>query len=273
MRRRELSDRPNTLGISQPVLDALLERIETSLRTQSAVARSSVRIPFRRLSIGFTVKHADGSVAAMTVACRNISRGGVGLLHAAYMHVGTPCSIFLPRAGRADTCVPGVVVQCRHVGGRVHEIGVRFDESIEPRDFVAATPEDVQRVLDSIKPAEFACRARVWISDATLRRAVGRLFGLTRSTVEEHRGAEAPAGARPEVLVCELPGSGEDPSESLLRVAEISQGAPVVMILPDRSDATAARLAQFLPDSSVHQPLELVGMCRALVEAITFSGR
>lgn len=275
IRRRENSDRPNSLGISQAVLDALLERLETTSRSQAAVARGAVRVPFRRLSVAFTVLHSDGTAAHMTVACRNLSRGGVGILHAAYMHVGTSCQVHLPRSGRPDATVPGVVVRCRHVGGRVHEIGVKFHELIDPKDYVSATPEDVRRVLDSIKPAEFSCKVMLWIADDATRRNITRLLTGTRATVIEHdvRKTEPPQGDRADVMICELPPENADVSETLVRLAEFSQGAPVVMVAGARDTKTKARLAQFLPDSTIFLPLELVGICRSMAEAITFSTR
>ena len=66
----------------------------------------------------------------------NLSQSGAAFLHGASVFPGTPCSIqLLDRSGEART-VPGRVVRCRRVEGRVHEVGVRFDEGIELAAFI-----------------------------------------------------------------------------------------------------------------------------------------
>ena len=67
-----------------------------------------------------------------------ICRIGMSLLHGVFVYPGTACKIALRSLGGEAVEVPGEVASCRWVDGRVHEIGVKFDEPIELDDFVAS---------------------------------------------------------------------------------------------------------------------------------------
>lgn len=269
-RSREFRSRTNTLGISQAVLDALIDKMEASSQSASA-ARSSLRVPFRRLALPMNIFHSDGSRSVIQVACRNISSGGIAVLHSSYMHVGSICEVILPRAGLSPVPVSGRVVRCRHVGGKVHEIGVKFNKPVEPRQFSEPNETDLRRVLDAVNPTEFSARVLISVSDDALRRQVVRLLEETKATVQVWSGGKAATKA--DVLVCELPPPGANVAETLIQLAQTAADAPVVMVLPDYDPATVARMKEFAPDGVVDQPVTLEGLCRGLVEAMIFSTR
>jgi hypothetical protein len=267
---REFSSRSNSLGISQAVLDALIDRLETGSEDSKA-ARASVRVPFRRLALPMTLVHADGSRAGIVVACRNISAGGIAVLHSAYVHVGTTCEVNLPRAGLSSVTARGKVVRCRHVGGKVHEVGVQFQKPIEPRDFATPTELDVRRILEAVDPREFSARVLVLLADEAARRHVARVMEATKATLEV--AADARPKARPDVLLCDLPPAGAAVAEVLVKLSELGGGAPVVMVSPPRDAAVSARIREYAPDGVVHPPLETLGLCRGMVEAMLFAAR
>ena len=74
---------------------------------------------------------------------RNISRTGIGLLHGQFVHVQTGCTIHLKTLKGKLVGVKGRIVRCRHVVGRVHELGVQFEEPLD---------------LDTVLPAETLSR-------------------------------------------------------------------------------------------------------------------
>jgi hypothetical protein len=62
---------------------------------------------------------------------RNISETGIGLLHGQFIYPQTSCTIHhKPLQGKL-TGVKGRIVYCRYVLGRVHEVGVQFDEPVD----------------------------------------------------------------------------------------------------------------------------------------------
>ena len=67
---------------------------------------------------------------------RNISRMGMSLLHGKFVYDGTPCVAGLKALDGQLVPVRGKVAWCRLITGRIHEIGIRFEEPIDLDDFV-----------------------------------------------------------------------------------------------------------------------------------------
>lgn len=65
------------------------------------------------------------------VKCVDISAGGMGFLHGAYVHVDTACQITLIVRKKTGFRVMGKVARCIHHRGHVHVVGVRFDQPME----------------------------------------------------------------------------------------------------------------------------------------------
>jgi hypothetical protein len=62
---------------------------------------------------------------------RNISSGGVALLHGQFVYPRTSCVIHIPTFDGRIVTVRGSTVHCRMVEGRVHELGVAFAEPVD----------------------------------------------------------------------------------------------------------------------------------------------
>ena len=67
---------------------------------------------------------------------RNISSLGMSLLHGKFVYDGTACVVGLQTLDGQVVPVRAHVVHCRLITGRIHELGVRFDEPIELADFL-----------------------------------------------------------------------------------------------------------------------------------------
>lgn len=67
---------------------------------------------------------------------RNLSAGGISVLHGGFLYAGTPCVITLRTTGGEHACVAGQIVRCRCVHGRAHELNIHFEEPIEVGNFV-----------------------------------------------------------------------------------------------------------------------------------------
>lgn len=115
----------------------LLVRLDSRDRAGGAnPRRASARMEYRVRDIPISVNHPGGGIGRYIVLGRNLSAGGISLLHAGYMHTGTDCRMVLTMAkGGAKTLI-GKVVFCRLVAGHIHEIGVQFSQKIDMTDFV-----------------------------------------------------------------------------------------------------------------------------------------
>lgn len=72
-----------------------------------------------------------GTGQALGVTPRDVSASGLGFYHVAYVHPGTEVGLVMKAKGADAVSRKGTVVRCRHVKGRVHEVGVLFEERIE----------------------------------------------------------------------------------------------------------------------------------------------
>lgn len=127
--------RGNSLGVSMTVLNALLDKLDVDDQAHRARKRVHARWPFRKVVVQLDIQHPGGTATTLRVATRNLSRSGVCLLHAAFLHSKSPCIVHLPGVDGQVRAVPGVIARCTHRGGRIHEVGVRFDTQIDLRTY------------------------------------------------------------------------------------------------------------------------------------------
>lgn len=150
-------NRPNTLGLARSELLPLLDQLDfTWSGFERETRRGFVRWPFRRETIELRLRHPGGSASSLRVACRNLSRAGMSVLHSAFVHPGTACTVTIPRAAPGGLAVAGRVARCAHRAGLVHEIGVRFDDEIDVRQFIAHDPFSDFFALERVDPARLS---------------------------------------------------------------------------------------------------------------------
>lgn len=82
------------------------------------------------------IQHPGGTTSSYLVQPRNISIGGMSLNHGGFIAPRTPCVVRLIDLDGQEFRVEGRVLGCRCVGGRLHDVGVSFNEPIELEQFV-----------------------------------------------------------------------------------------------------------------------------------------
>jgi CheY-like chemotaxis protein len=144
--------RPNTLGLTQAALKLIVEKLDAAEKGKSSTKRNFSRWPFVQASIKIAIVQPSGSEVTLKLAARNISRGGVSLLHNCFVHPGSQVTVSLPRLAGGTKEVPGSVKRCLHRRGVLHEIGVSFEEEIELREFVGVARGTDLFSLEKIEP-------------------------------------------------------------------------------------------------------------------------
>jgi hypothetical protein len=84
-----------------------------------------------------------GPVLTFTASPRDLSASGMGFYHTAYIHPGTPVRLLMRTLRGEAVAVVGTVARCRHASGRIHEVGVAFENEIEVGQFVQGTTVSV----------------------------------------------------------------------------------------------------------------------------------
>ncbi|MCC7388504.1 MAG: response regulator [Phycisphaerales bacterium] len=264
--------RMNTVGMSQRDLDALLAEFD---RPEAAHPRREFsRWKFRALSVEMLLRHASGTDLAMRVATRNLSCGGASVLHNAYVHLDTPCTLVLPKRGNLTAPVEGRVVRCEHRQGIVHELGVRFNQTIRMRDFCGDGPLLDRFSFERVDPATLVGTVLVISNSALQHKTISHFL---RETKLRLRFASSCAAAMAENLGSvdlviadwKLPDGATD---SLLHnLRSVGYAAPFIVAIPPAVDLSKHRDG-VAPEAYLGLPLKEDCVLRAVAEFLLIPG-
>jgi hypothetical protein len=96
--------------------------------------RKHSRLPFQEEALLLCeVKNKHRKSPPFLVKCIDISAGGIGFLHGAYMHTGTPCVITLIGRNKSGFRIEAKVARCQHHTGHIHIIGVKFNKPMDQK--------------------------------------------------------------------------------------------------------------------------------------------
>lgn len=122
------------------ILEQTKARDSASLQT---IQRSESRLDYREGAMLVILNPQEPDKRALfRVAPTNLSTCGVGFLHGAFVYPGTRCDVMLTNLNGQPELIRGVVARCELAKGRVHTVGVRFDEPIETAHYIAGTESD-----------------------------------------------------------------------------------------------------------------------------------
>lgn len=211
--------RPNSIGVPPKDLGEMLDRLDAkSAEQNAAIKRTHARWPFRQASLRLVLEHPGGSTAEVLVACRNLSRGGAGLLHSAFVHVGTRCTLSVPRLNGGSDDYPGAIARCAHLSGKVHELGVRFESPVRLSDHVQVDPLVGGASFEKVDPTRLSGSALAVVAGDIDERLLRHFLGDTRVSARFARSAAEALEERaapPDVLLLDL---------SVVDVPEIIEG-------------------------------------------------
>ena len=86
-------------------------------------------------SIQGAFRLADGIIRELQLVARNVSRGGIAIMHDGSVEPGTSCDVVLPTRNAEAIAIRGSVRSCRNVAVMIHEIGVEFDDPLDAESF------------------------------------------------------------------------------------------------------------------------------------------
>ncbi|MEM9066567.1 MAG: hypothetical protein AAGB51_13875 [Planctomycetota bacterium] len=121
----------------------------------------------------------NGKMTGFVVHVRGVTAAGATVLHGGYMHNGTRCSMRLPGL---KSEVWGVVSDCRHVKGMLHEFDLQFERSEDtdlskPQPGVVGLPPDLLTALAD-ELTDLIARLEKGIQDRDFIAVHGAVAGL-----------------------------------------------------------------------------------------------
>jgi hypothetical protein len=139
----------DTLAISRERWQMLLDELD-QMRCEAPDAanrRRTRRASCRDALAAFLdVEHPSGARSSFLVRPRDISRTGFGFIHGAFLHPTSRVELTLvtPQKRLIRRC--GRVSRCRYVRGKVHEVGIVFDQAFAADPLAAAGPADGRKM-------------------------------------------------------------------------------------------------------------------------------
>ncbi len=125
----------DALRLSETEQQRILEQLDASRRPPGGPEqRANAR--YRYSVKGGLVLTVDGAYTSFVVRPRNISSGGMSVLHGSFLYPGARCAIALRTRTGERLLAPGLIVRCRCIRGRVHEVGLAFERPIPVGQFV-----------------------------------------------------------------------------------------------------------------------------------------
>ncbi len=131
-----------SLGLSETEWASMISALEAQKKSADRLPQerrdgAAHRFPLDTYG-GLKLVLPDYRSTSHKVRIRNISIGGVGFFHNAFVHRGTRCYVALRTLEGHGTAVAGEVTWCRFLSNSTHEIGVRCDEEIDLTQFLDA---------------------------------------------------------------------------------------------------------------------------------------
>ncbi|MBO6513448.1 MAG: PilZ domain-containing protein [Phycisphaerales bacterium] len=157
----------NTLGVDGILYERLLAKLdETSGKNGASAKRVFRRLSYEKSRLTIHIMSEGHNSVSLVVATRNLSQGGISVLHSNFMYNGTALTVDL--INKDGVIVPrhGTVTRCIHRGGRIHEIGIRFDDEISLRDFLVEKPDNLLYARERIDPEEMKLKLLVYTEDS-----------------------------------------------------------------------------------------------------------
>lgn len=260
----------NSLRLDDRTLNAVLDKLDTEADAQAPSAhRTYVRWPFRHTDIGVSLTHPGGSKSSVLMACRNLSCGGISLLHNAYIHTETPVEVMLPHPFRGPVPIAGKVTRCRHRGGLLHEVGVKFDKQINVRDFIRPDPFREYFSLERVDPAQLRGTV-LYVEDSLLDQRIVKHYlresSLTIKTATSCAEAIAISHEGVDLIVSDFHLPDCDGPQFVKEARDAGIAAPVIMVTSDNSSATRAKVRDCAADAFLAKPLTQDRLLRAVAE-------
>lgn len=260
----------NSLRLDERGLDVVLDRLESDLGPPGASAnRTYVRWPFRHTNINVLLTHPGGSRASVLMACRNLSCGGMSLLHNSFVHTGTPVDVLLPHPFRGPVTLGGKVTRCRHRGGLLHEVGVQFHKQINVRDFIRPDPFREYFSLERVEPAQLR-GTLLYVEDSLLDQRIVKHYlretSLSIKTAVNCAEAIAMGHQGADLIVSDFHLPDCEGPQFVREARDSGITAPVIMVTSDNSTQTRGKVRDCAADAFLAKPLTQDRLLRAVAE-------
>lgn len=217
----------------------------------------------------------SGNRVTLPVATRNISRGGISILHSAFMHVGTQCEILLKVPGGTTQSISGVVRRCGHVSGRVHEIGIQFKEQISTKDLLGLDPLNEAYSLECVDPTRLHGSLLI-VTASEMDRDLYTTFledtNLAVSTADSIESALSRAQKGVDIMLVDYYIDDDTAPTLIGKLSEAGIDVPVIVLTSDKSEKVLDAIRESNAMGILSKPATKDRVLQALAEFLHADG-
>jgi two-component system, chemotaxis family, chemotaxis protein CheY len=263
----------DTLKLSPRELESIVN--ELNRNNAQAAARSKRQLKrwtLQQQKVILTFVHGTASKVHGVAMPRNISRKGAAVLYGTFVHPGSKCFLSLRCVDGSTRSIAGVVMHCRHIKGRLHDLGIRFENAVNPRDFFIVMGSDY--LFDRENVDIRGVTGKVLIADASL--AMQRLLAhdlrggdLTLMFARDAAQAIDQLTEEPDLLLVDYALPDMTGIDLVKHVREQGYTTPIVLITAEKD--TELRLAAIGVGASemLFKPISTELLHRAVAEYLS----
>lgn len=208
--------------------------------------RQNPRLRYRRSFISVQIVQRTGSLTPVAMASRDLSATGMCLLHAGFLHTGTNCIVTLKKRLGGEDRIAAMVVRCRHAGGIVHSLRVKFDKPIWVKHYL--DPEECKGLTATAQTDPSLLHGTVlMLDDQPVDRSL-MAFHLKKTKcvfvpcATSSETVEAVTSKRPDVILCDL-NLGTEKGELAIAAIRKQGYRGQIVVMSAESDATRIKAA------------------------------
>lgn len=166
-----------------------------------------------------------------TMAPRDVSADGMGLLIGCYAPSNSSCTVLLRAADGGARSINGTIVRCRHAQGLLHDVGVRFASRINPEELLVCMGDDLRFRAERVDIATLAGSIAVIDDDEARAGAICAHF--MGSSVEVNARSSFDSGvagiaAGPQMALVHDPINGRSARDFIAHVRDAGHTCPIV---------------------------------------------
>lgn len=269
------ASRQNTIGLASRDLNPFLDDLD---RTQGEIdkRRTFVRWPFRNAAIPCKLVHPGGNTVHLMVAARNLSCGGISVLHNAYVYAGSHCTVTLPHPKLGPTEIAGTVKRCTHRRGTIHELGIQFDKEINAKEYFSVDPMKDWFSLENVNKEELSGHM-LHVDDSPMEQSLvkhylrGTQVRLQQASSIEEAMAIAEGGVDLVLTDYDL-GDGKTGADLVLLMRARNIRCPVMFATADATPQTREKASEVGVTAFLVKPVTPEKLLRAVAEFLTVGG-
>jgi CheY-like chemotaxis protein len=273
--KKEPTSKENTLRMAPHELNKLLEQFDHTQPKTKHPDREFVRWTYRVSSVDLILENSSGSKISLPVATRNISRGGISVLHSSYIHTGCPCEIVLQIPDGKPQTIPGRIIRCAHATGRVHEIGIAFDEQISTKDLLGLDPLNEAYSLEGVHPDHLHGSILV-VTPTELDRDIIFVFlndtDLVLLSADTTQAAVEKAKNGCDLVIADYHLGDESGADLVKALRDAGADMPIIIMTTDKSETVLDTIRDADASGILSKPVSAERLLQALAEFLHADG-